>query len=89
MNIYAILVKWRSNDSLQILHTTEKKVYIKALEKYYIYKICEQGNKNHLNDVFPDKKSPIYDVIISLFDNNHPSIGKITLHSSPTAYHPK
>lgn len=52
---------WPPKDTVQILHKTKKGAYMNALEKYCIYKICQQGN--HLNDLFSDIKNPICSII--------------------------
>jgi hypothetical protein len=39
------------------------------LEKYYIYKIFQQGK--HFNYLFSGIRNPTYDIIISLSGSNH------------------
>lgn len=72
---------WPPKDTVQILHTTKKGAYMNALEKYCIYKMCQQGN--HLNDLFSDIKRIQYEASLVYQSTITPSRRKMTPHLYP------
>jgi hypothetical protein len=48
-------------NTMEILHTTQKGKYMNCLEKFHIY--CSYKNKRQMNEILFDTRNPIFDII--------------------------
>jgi hypothetical protein len=56
-------------NTMEILHTTQKGKYMNCLEKFHIY--CAHKDKKQMNEILFDTHNPVFDIIHSYQENNN------------------